>query len=81
MAEQESNSETVVWFGKHKGKDLTEIPGGYLRWMVENFDPKPLPKDTRGLTQEEIDAVEARMVAFLKEAEFELERRDHHDQA
>jgi uncharacterized protein (DUF3820 family) len=76
-----SEQETVAWFGKHKGKDLTEIPGGYLRWMVENFDPKPLPKDTAGMTLEEVKAMENRMRDFLIAAEGELDRREHHDQS
>lgn len=77
MSEQESsNTETVAWFGKHKGKDLSEIPAGYLRWMVENFDPKPLPKDTRGLSIEEIQAMEDRMRTFMSAAEDELLRRE-----
>jgi len=76
VSEQESNSETVAWFGKHKDKDLTEIPGGYLRWMIENFDPKPLPKDTRGMSLEEIKAMEDRMRNFMSAAEDELQRRE-----
>jgi hypothetical protein len=30
-------------FGRHKGKDLTEIPRGYLRWALKNcshLDPE-----------------------------------------
>ena len=74
-------SETVAWFGKHKGKELSEIPGGYLKWMVENFDPVPLPKDTKGMTKEEAQAMEDRMRFFLKAAQDELDRREHHDQS
>ena len=72
--------ESVFWFGKHKGKDLSEAPGGYLKWMVENFDPVPLPRDTRGLPIEEVKAMEDRMRSFISAAEDELERREHHDQ-
>jgi hypothetical protein len=25
-------------FGKHKGKELTEIPRGYLRWLQGNIE-------------------------------------------
>lgn len=69
-------SETEAWFGKHKGKELSEIPGGYLRWMVENFDPKPMPKDTRGMTREEVKAMEDRMRTFISAAEDELKNRE-----
>ena len=80
MTDESAKSETVFWFGKWKGRDLTEVPGGYLRWCVDNFDPVPLPKDTRGLSAEEIKAMEDRMRSFLKAAENELDRREHHDQ-
>ncbi len=73
---EEQETENVFWFGKHEGKMLSEAPGGYLRWMVENFDPVPLPKDTRGLSIEEIKAVEDRMRTFLSAAADELERRE-----
>lgn len=85
MSQQESNSETVAWFGKHKGKDLTEIPSGYLVWMVENMDPR-LPakfqkhEDGTPMTSEEVDAAEDRMRNFISAAEDEIERRAHHDQ-
>jgi hypothetical protein len=49
--------------------------------MVENFDPKPLPKDTAGMTLEEVKAMENRMRDFLRAAEGELDRREHHDQS
>jgi len=73
---EEQKSGTVFWFGKHEGKMLSEAPAGYLRWMVENFDPVPLPKDTRGLTIEEVKAMEDRMRDFLRAAEDELKQRD-----
>jgi len=69
-------SERTAWFGKHKGKDLSEIPAGYLRWMVENFDPKPLPKDTRGMTLDEVKAMETRMRDFMSAARDELKTRE-----
>lgn len=72
----DKEQENVFWFGKHEGKMLSEAPAGYLRWMVENFDPVPLPKDTRGLTIEEVKAMENRMRDFLRAAEDELQERD-----
>ena len=72
----DDKSETTFWFGKYKDKDLSEVPGGYLRWMVDNFDPVPLPKDTKGLSVEEIAAMESRMRTFLFAAEDELHTRD-----
>lgn len=70
------SSETTFWFGKYKDKDLKDAPSGYLRWMVENFDPKPLPKDTRGLSVEEIQAMEDRMRNFIAAAEDEVASRE-----
>ena len=28
----------VMPFGKHKGKQIDELPSSYLLWMCENFD-------------------------------------------
>jgi uncharacterized protein (DUF3820 family) len=75
-----SERETVFWFGKHKGKDLSEVPSGYLRWMVENIDPKPLPKDVAGKTLDEAQAMEDRMRHFINAAELELEEREIRDE-
>lgn len=77
---EEKKSTTVFWFGKHEGKELSEVQGGYLVWMVKNFDPVPLPKDTKGMTREEVKAMEDRMRTFLNAAANELERREHHVQ-
>jgi hypothetical protein len=71
-----SERETVFWFGKHKDKDLSEVPAGYLRWMVENFDPVPLPKDTKGMTVEAVKDMEDRMRNFLSAAEDEVNSRE-----
>lgn len=86
MSQQESK-DTVAWFGKHKGKDLTEIPTGYLVWMVENMDPGLPPKyrfhedeDRTPMTDEEVKEREDRMRTFMSAAEDEIERRQHHDQ-
>jgi uncharacterized protein (DUF3820 family) len=76
MTEGSDKSESIFWFGKYKDKDLSEVPRGYLRWMVDNFDPVPLPKDTRGLSLEEVTAMENRMRDFLKTAESVLSERD-----
>lgn len=68
--------ETVFWFGKHKDKDISEVPAGYLRWMVQNFDPVPLPKDTKGMSVDEVKAMEDRMRDFLSAAEDEVNSRE-----
>jgi len=71
-----SNDDKVFWFGKHEGKHLDDVPSGYLRWMCENFDPVPLPKDTHGKSPEEVKAMEMRMRNFMSAAEDELTNRD-----
>ena len=30
MSNQEINDETIMWFGKHKGEKLINVPGRYL---------------------------------------------------
>ena len=43
-----SNTETkqhragIITFGKYKGKHLTEVPKGYLRWLTQTVDDKPI---------------------------------------
>lgn len=80
-------SETTFFFGKYgpkdgdPGKDLSEVPSGYLRWMVENMDPLPLPKyrfyaNGKPWTAEETKKQEDRMRNFLSAAEDELNGRD-----
>lgn len=34
------SSDDIIHFGKHKGKRWSEIPTGYLVWMVDNFSGK-----------------------------------------
>ena len=68
-------------FGTHKGKELSEIPSGYLRWAVEKIDPVPLPKyrfddDGKPLTVEQVKKMEADMREFLSAAKDELLNRD-----
>lgn len=69
-------SDEVFYFGKHKGKKLSEVPGGYLRWMVNKMDPSPLPKDRQGKTVEEVNAITERMRNFIFAAEDELHKRE-----
>ena len=75
-------SETVCHFGKHKGKPLSDIPSGYLKWCVENIDPVPLPKyrfqedGVTPLTREEVTVMEGSMRNFLSDAEDELLNRE-----
>ncbi len=69
-------SDTTIWFGKHEGKKLSEIPGGYLRWMVNKMDPSPLPIDRQGKTVEEVKKMTDRMRDFIFAAEDELHERE-----
>lgn len=64
-----------IWFGTHNGKKLTEIPSGYLRWMVENFDPVPMWRDTLRKSPEEVQVMEDRMRDLLRVAAEELRQR------
>ena len=72
-------SEVICHFGKHKGKPLSEIPNGYLRWAVEKItDPRPAPKycfqedGVTPLTEDEIEQLTEAMKNFLSAAEDEL---------
>ena len=29
-------------YGKFKGKEIHEIPSGYLRWLAQNFDDEDI---------------------------------------
>ncbi len=37
-AEKSRPGQTVITFGKHKGKKISEVEKDYLKWCVENFD-------------------------------------------
>ena len=37
-AEKDRPGETIITFGKHEGKKISEVEKGYLEWAVENFD-------------------------------------------
>jgi len=37
IKKQKGEPDATMYFGKHKGKKFTDIPTGYLNWMVENF--------------------------------------------
>ena len=80
-------SETTFYFGKYgpkdgePGKDLSEVPSGYLRWMVEKMDPVPLPQyrfneDKTPMTAEQVDVFIERNRNFISAAEDELTERD-----
>ena len=69
-------------FGKHQGKDLSEIPSGYLRWAVEKIDPVPLPKyrfkedGITPMTAEDVKQATDAMRNFLSAADDELLDRE-----
>lgn len=74
-------SELVCHFGKHKGKPLSEIPTGYLRWCVEKIDPVPMPKyrfneDNSPMTVEQVKEVERKNREFLHAAELLIAERE-----
>lgn len=75
-------SDTKFWFGKHSGKELCDVPSGYLKWMVENMDAVPQPKyrfkqdGVTPLTADEVEAMTERMKNFLSAAEDELLNRE-----
>lgn len=75
------SEELVCHFGKHEGKELSDIPTGYLRWCVENIDPKPLPQyqkneDGSKKTVEEVKEMEGKMRNFLQAAELVIAERE-----
>lgn len=38
MARATFSKETVMPFGKHKGKKIIDVPSDYLLWMIEHLD-------------------------------------------
>lgn len=75
------SEELVCHFGKHEGERIGEIPGGYLKWAVENIDPVPLMKyrkndDGSMKSVEKVKAMEDAMRTFLSAAEDEITKRE-----
>ena len=73
----------ICHFGKHKGKELSDIPSGYLKWAVNNInDPRPAAKyqfqddGVTPLTEATVDKLEEQMRDFLSAAEDELLNRE-----
>jgi len=33
-----------IWFGMHKGTQVTDLPTNYLRWIAEHLEPTVEPK-------------------------------------
>lgn len=68
-------------FGKFKGKKVSKIDSGYLGWVVNKFDPVPLPKyrvheDGTPMTVEEVKVVENLNKRFQDAAKDELLNRE-----
>lgn len=38
------NDNTVMWFGKHKGVTLANVPGSWLMWWYNNNHNPEYPK-------------------------------------
>jgi uncharacterized protein (DUF3820 family) len=66
----------VILFGAHAGKELKDIPSSYLKWMVENMDPEPLPRLRRGMTVEQISEMRDTNKSLISEAEDILLNRE-----
>ena len=73
---EDDMSGTKLWFGKHQNVEISEVPGGYLRWMVNKMDPTPRDEDRVGKTPEQIKAMGDRMRDLIFEAEDELHERE-----
>lgn len=79
-------SDIITHFGKHKGSKITEVPTGYLQWVIAKMDPVLLPQyrfkeDKTPMTVEEVSAAEIANREFIRAAQDEIERRTHHDQS
>jgi len=38
VAQPEANEGDILTFGKYRGEQVSDVPGGYLRWAAQNFD-------------------------------------------
>lgn len=65
-----------LWFGKYKGKRLSDVPNDYLQWIVESFDPEPLPGEKRGLTADQVRFMREQRKDLISAAEDELIERE-----
>jgi len=65
-----------IEFGKHSGTELTEIPSGYLRWLVENFEPTPREEDVHGMTSDQIKFITEQRRDLIAASEDELLDRE-----
>ena len=52
--------ESPMPFGKHKGKDMDEVPAGYLLWLYDELqgDSKPVAKALMDYIEDNRDVLE-----------------------
>lgn len=47
--------EFIITFGKHKGKELGDVPLGYLRWLRDEGTAEGTLKEVLEMYEEEIE--------------------------
>jgi hypothetical protein len=63
-----------LWFGKHEGKELSEVPDDYLLWLMEKTSSPAMPEN---FDEQQRKKVRDRWKDLLSEVEDEiLERQE-----
>lgn len=60
-----------LWFGEHRGKELAEVPGDYLNWVLRDTEPDIGRHDTAAT----IKLKRERWLDLMGAVEDEIERR------
>ena len=62
-----------IWFGEHKGKEVSEIPDAYLAWLANDAAP---PKAPRSHSPQERKELRRKWLDLLSEVEDEIVERE-----
>jgi len=62
-----------IWFGEHKGKDVSDLPDSYLRWLTHEASP-PRPRNDADFAEKK--ELREKWMDLLCEAEEEISERE-----
>ena len=65
-----------IWFGDHKGKEVSELPDNYLKWLAETASP---PKARKHAPKAERVELRRKWLDLLSEVEDEISERETED--
>ena len=66
-----------IWFGKHQGKEISELPDDYLVWLMEKTSSPAMPEQ---FNDDQRRKVKERWKDLMSEVEDEICERQNEDE-